>query len=88
MMNAQLRQAISMRDLQKMSAKQIEALPHPVPITSDGRAIALLQPFREPTAASADRIAELESTFRRFDENLTPGQKEEIAKLLAEIEGT
>jgi antitoxin (DNA-binding transcriptional repressor) of toxin-antitoxin stability system len=86
-MNAPFRQAISMRELQKMSAKQIETLPHPVPITSDGRTIALLQPFRSPREASANRNNDLEETFRRFDDSLTPKQKQEIAKLLAEIEG-
>jgi antitoxin (DNA-binding transcriptional repressor) of toxin-antitoxin stability system len=86
-MNAPFRHAISMRELQKMSAKQIRALPHTVPITSDGQTIALLQPLREPKKADDASRKAMEDAFRRFDESLTPEQKRKAAKMLAEIEG-
>jgi hypothetical protein len=85
-MNAPFRHAISMRELQKMSAKQIEALPHPVPITSDGRTIAVLQP-RRTAKPTEQQLKNLDAAFRRFDESLTPDDKERIAEFLKEIEG-
>jgi len=38
--------AITMRELQKLSASTIERLPGAVPVQSDGRTVALLVPLR------------------------------------------
>jgi antitoxin (DNA-binding transcriptional repressor) of toxin-antitoxin stability system len=38
--------AITMRELQKLSASSIERLPGAVPVQSDGRTVALLVPLR------------------------------------------
>jgi antitoxin (DNA-binding transcriptional repressor) of toxin-antitoxin stability system len=82
-MNAPLRHAISMRELQKMSAKQIQDLRHAVPITSAGRTVAMLSPLRTASPADLERLAQ---TRQRFDESLTDDEKQRIAKLLEEIE--
>jgi hypothetical protein len=55
-MNFQQRRGIGMRELQKMSSAQIEALPHPVPITNGGRTIAILKPMRKPDIAALEKL--------------------------------
>jgi antitoxin (DNA-binding transcriptional repressor) of toxin-antitoxin stability system len=84
-MNAPFRHAISMRELQKMSARQIQDLKHAVPITSDGRTVAILSPLRTATPAELERLAQ---SRQRFDESLTEDEKQRIAKLLDEIESS
>lgn len=50
--------AITMRELQKISAQTIEALPHPVPIKSGGRTVAMLHPIRRGNDAAWERAME------------------------------
>ena len=45
---------ISIRDLQKLSAEKIGALPGPTPVRSGGRAVGLLVPLK---ATDPDRLA-------------------------------
>ncbi len=56
-MSTAIPRAISMRDLQKMSAAQIEAMPGPVPVRSGDRTLALLVPLRRPDVAALDALA-------------------------------
>jgi hypothetical protein len=46
---------VTMRELQKMSAGAIEALPHPVPIKSGDRTVGILSPMRKPDPDAWDR---------------------------------
>jgi hypothetical protein len=48
--------AVTMRELQKMSAAMIKALPHTVPIQSDGETVAFLTPLREPDPEAWKRV--------------------------------
>jgi antitoxin (DNA-binding transcriptional repressor) of toxin-antitoxin stability system len=48
--------AITMRELQKLSATLIERLPGAVPIQSDGRTVALLVPLRPASEAARARF--------------------------------
>ncbi|WP_230534191.1 hypothetical protein [Microvirga roseola] len=48
--------AITMRELQKLSATSIERLPGAVPVQSDGRTVALLVPLRPASEAARARF--------------------------------
>jgi len=51
-----MKTAISMRELQKMSAGAIQALPHAVPIKSGGDTVALLVPIHKGSPEAFDRL--------------------------------
>lgn len=55
--------AISMRELQKMSAGAIEALSHPVPIKSGERTVGILSPG--PRRISREEMAEISEAIRK-----------------------
>lgn len=74
--------AITMRELQKMSARKIAALRHMVPIKSDGRTVAFLSPI--PKADPKD-LAELLRLGEELDASRTPEQRAAIAEVLREI---
>jgi antitoxin (DNA-binding transcriptional repressor) of toxin-antitoxin stability system len=48
--------AITMRELQKLSASSIERLPGAVPVQSDGRTVALLVPLRPASEEARARF--------------------------------
>ncbi len=50
------KQAVTMRELQKMSAATIKALPHAVPIQSDGETVAFLTPLKAPDSEAWMRV--------------------------------
>jgi hypothetical protein len=50
--------AITMRELQKLSASTIEQLPGAVPVQSDGRTVALLVPLRPASQEARARFRE------------------------------
>lgn len=50
---------VTMRELQKMSAAAIEALPHPVPIKSGERTVGVLSPVRKPDPEAWDRAMQM-----------------------------
>ncbi len=62
--------AITMRELQKLSASTIEQLPGAVPVQSDGRTVALLVPLRPAS----------EEARARFREALAKAQAERTAE--------
>jgi len=50
--------AVTMRELQELSAASIEQLPGAVPVQSDGRAVALLVPLRPASEAARARFCQ------------------------------
>jgi antitoxin (DNA-binding transcriptional repressor) of toxin-antitoxin stability system len=66
--------AITMRELQKLSATTIEKLPGTVPIQSDGRTVALLVPLRP---ASDEARARFRAALAKAQAERTP--EEQIA---------
>lgn len=75
--------AISMRELQKLSADKIRALPHPVPIQCDGVTIGMLSPVRKPDPAR------LLAALRRLEEEpitLTPEERQRIEAVVGELD--
>jgi hypothetical protein len=59
---------ISIRDLQKMSAESIGALPGPTPVKSGDRTVGLLVPLK---AADPDRLAAVLTRLRRSQRDET-----------------
>lgn len=80
---AMSRSAVTMRELQKMSAGAIEALPHAVPIKSGKATIGLLVPVRKPDVAA---LAAIEEEAQRDYESLSPTMRERIDRYFAERE--
>lgn len=75
--------AISMRELQKLSADKIRNLPHPVPIQSDGELVGMLSPVRRP---NAERLLE---ALRRLDEvsiELTPDERRRAEEIVGPLD--
>lgn len=50
------RHGVTMRELQKMSAATIKALPHAVPIKSGDETVAVLTPVRKPDPDRIKRV--------------------------------
>lgn len=50
--------SISMRDLQKISAKTIQSLPHPVPIKSGTATVGVLMPLQRSNQDGLRRLLE------------------------------
>lgn len=75
--------AITMRELQKMSAGAIKALPHALPVKSGDETVAILTPLRKP---DPEKMAE---ALRRIDEHnalLSPEVRLELERLIGERE--
>lgn len=75
------RHAVTMRELQKMSAATIRAMPHPVPVKNGDETVGVLAPLR---AYDAQKWA---AVFKRIDENnanLSPDIRERIERMLGE----
>jgi hypothetical protein len=78
------RRSVTMRELQKMSAGAIEALPHAVPITSGKAVIGLLSPVRK---TDSEAIAKLVSEARAEFDQLSPEMQARIERFLADADG-
>jgi hypothetical protein len=75
---------VTMRELQKMSAATLRALPHTMPIKSGDETVALLTPLRRP---DPEKMAEV---LRRIDEHhakLTPETRIWLERFMSEREG-
>lgn len=70
-------QAITMRELQKLSAASIERLPGAVPVQSDGRTVALLVPLRPAS----------EEARARFRRALARAQAQRLPEEQAALDG-
>jgi antitoxin (DNA-binding transcriptional repressor) of toxin-antitoxin stability system len=73
--------AISMRELQKLSAEKIRSLPHPVPIKSGGETVALLVPRPEERAARLQHLARLSAELAA---SRSPEETERLERALGE----
>ena len=75
--------AISMRELQKLSADKIRKLPHAVEITSGGETVGMLSPVRKPDPAR------LLAALQRLEEQpleLTEEELERARRLVGELD--
>ena len=75
------RHSVTMRELQKMSAGAIQALPHPVPITSGSAVIGLLVPTRKTDAKALEAVYQ---EARAEYEGLSPEMQARIDRFLAD----
>lgn len=78
------RRSVTMRELQKMSAGAIQALPHPVPITSGSAMIGLLVPTKR---TDSDALARAAREAREEYEKLSPEMQARIERFLADRDG-
>lgn len=75
--------AVTMRELQKMSAATIKALPHPVPVKNGDETVAVLAPLKKYDPE------QWKAVFKRIDEynaSLSPELRERIERMLGERE--
>ncbi len=79
-----VRHSVTMRELQKMSAGLIEALPHPVPITNGKAVIGLLSPVRK---TDSEVIAKVVADAQAEFEQLSPEMQARIERFLADSDG-
>ena len=75
------RQSVTMRELQKMSAGAIQALPHPVSIKSGSATVGLLVPVRKPDTT---RIAAALKRSDDYHAALSPETKLRLERFLGE----
>ena len=78
------KRAVTMRELQKMSAATIKALPHAVPIKSGDETVAFLTPLRTPDPDAWKRVLDrIEEDYAQ----LSPETQQWIQRFLDEREG-
>lgn len=77
------RHVVTMRELQKMSAATIKALPHAVPIKSGDETVGMLMPVRKP---DPERMNELLDRIERHHAALSPEVRADLARLVGEID--
>lgn len=75
------RQVVTMRELQKLSAGSIQALPHAVPIKSGSATVGLLVPVRKPDTA---RISAALKRADAYHATLSPETKLRLERFLGE----
>jgi len=75
------RQSVTMRELQKMSAGAIQALPHPVPIKSGSATVGLLVPIKKPDTA---RISDALKRSDAYHATLSSETKLRLERFLGE----
>ncbi|SEO95367.1 hypothetical protein SAMN04487843_105170 [Methylobacterium sp. ap11] len=76
-----MKSAISMRELQKMSAGAIQALPHPVPIKNGTATVGVLLPIHSVSPETMRKVlADIDAAATRR----TPEENAAIDRLLAE----
>lgn len=76
--------AVTMRELQKMSAATIKALPHAVPIKSGDETVGMLMPLRKPDPERMKRVLDrIEEDYAK----LSPEAQQWLQRFLDEREG-
>lgn len=76
-----MKTSISMRELQKMSAAAIEALPHPMPIKNGSRTVAMLVPLKIPLREQVEKaMAQIDASIAA----LTPEQTAVVERIVKE----
>lgn len=78
-----MRHAVTMRELQKMSAATIRALPHAVPIKSGDETVAILTPLKKP---DPERMKEVLDRIEAHYAGLSPETKDWLERFLEERE--
>jgi hypothetical protein len=75
--------AVTMRELQKMSAATIKALPHAVPIKSGNETVAILTPLKRPDPERMNQVLDrIEEDYAR----LSPERRQWLQRFLDERE--
>lgn len=75
---------VTMRELQKMSAATIRALPYAVPIKSGEETVAILTPLRNPDPARMKKVLDrIEDDYSK----LSPETQQWLQRFLDEREG-
>jgi hypothetical protein len=78
-----MKTAITMRELQKMSARKIQELPRPTPIKSGTETIAFLVPLRKAPKSMVDQVlAEIDAAAAKR----SPEETARLAALVGETE--
>lgn len=75
-------ESISMRELQKISAQTIEALPRPVPIKSGGRTVGILTPA--PKRIPPEGMKEIMAAIEKARATRSPEFEARLAEYLGE----
>ncbi|RYE81213.1 MAG: hypothetical protein EOP19_18255 [Hyphomicrobiales bacterium] len=76
--------AVTMRELQKMSAATIKALPHAVPIKSGDETVGMLMPLKKPDPERMNRVLDrIEEDYAK----LSPETQQWLQRFLDEREG-
>ena len=76
-----MKTSISMRELQKMSAAAIEALPHAVPIRNGSKTVAMLVPLKIPPREQVEKVmAQIDASIAA----LTPEQAAKVEQIAKE----
>ncbi|MBR2691749.1 MAG: hypothetical protein IKE42_28165 [Aquamicrobium sp.] len=76
--------AVTMRELQKMSAATIKALPHAVPIKSGDETVGMLMPLKKP---NPERMKEVLDRIEEDYAKLSPETQQWLQRFLDEREG-
>ena len=76
--------AVTMRELQKMSAATIKALPHAVPIKSGDETVGLLMPLKKP---DPERMKKVLDRIEQDYAELSPETQQWLQRFLDEREG-
>ena len=74
---------VTMRELQKMSAATIKALPHAVPIKSGDETVGMLMPLRKP---DPERMKKVLDRIEQHYAELDPDTKDWLEQFLKEHE--
>ncbi len=76
--------AVTMRELQKMSAAAIKALPHAVPIKSGDETVGMLMPLKKPDPERMKKVLDrIEEDYAK----LSPETQQWLQRFLDEREG-
>ncbi len=76
--------AVTMRELQKMSAATIKALPHAVPIKSGDETVGMLMPLKKP---DPERMRKVLDRIEEDYGKLSPDTQQWLQRFLDEREG-
>jgi hypothetical protein len=76
--------AVTMRELQKMSAATIKALPHAIPIKSGDETVGMLMPLKKPDSERMKKVLDrIEEDYAK----LSPETQQWLQRYLDEREG-
>ena len=82
--SATTKHAVTMRELQKMSAAKLKALPHSIPIKSGDETVAILTPLRKP---DPERMKQVLDRIAEDYAQLSPETQQWLQRFLNQREG-